>query len=531
MSESAIPTQMQWKFKELRKVLKETVKMTPSTGQTTMMPGNKIIVDIPYNSLCDWSTFTMSYNGQTTHNGGVDGGPAEYVQTRFFPRNTASIIQNLELKINGVSRFNVPDYNFVYNILYDYTQGGDALKRRQTGGENADPSNKHYIVGNDIIERRGYSLSPFNGAAAGINPVLVGNNDVALDRQRYQIRSWIGPLGGNCSTNIIDSNILGIVSVELTLAPSSCLMLGIPTVAGGVAVNANIVTKAALNRAQIGAPIAALPGGTFIPAQNIGYSLDNVEFSIVRYHMPAEWYNAEASVLSSGHTYKLYYPNYSVITGNPAICNNKAGTHRFSISTKSLDYVIGTFRIPNYDTPGQVLNTVFATQVNLEEGNYNSTAENQIAAGCRRVFNQSKYFAHNGDSITQCRWKVGHTEFPPQTLDEQFNSLLQHFNSHQDTISGMYPGINSLGAFRECFYAHVLSLNIPGENDMYTVSGLDTQETPAVIEWRVESSEYTIPAAGLNPLHVANGTCTPYLIAAYNSHLEIKAGRVVSTVS
>ncbi len=51
MSESAIPTQMQWKFKELRKVLKETVKMTPSTGQTTMLPGNRIIVDIPYNSL------------------------------------------------------------------------------------------------------------------------------------------------------------------------------------------------------------------------------------------------------------------------------------------------------------------------------------------------------------------------------------------------------------------------------------------------------------------------------------------------
>ena len=129
MSESAIPTQMQWKFKELRKILKETVKMTPSTGQTTMLPGNRIIVDLPYNSLCDWSTFTMSYNGQTTHNGGVDGGPVEYVQSRFFPRNTASIIQNLELKINGVSRFNVPDYNFVYNILYDYTQGGDALKR------------------------------------------------------------------------------------------------------------------------------------------------------------------------------------------------------------------------------------------------------------------------------------------------------------------------------------------------------------------------------------------------------------------
>ena len=61
---------------------------------------------------------------------------------------------------------------------------------------------------------------------------------------------------------------------------------------------------------------------------------------------------------------------------------------------------------------------------------------------------------------------------------------------------------------------------------MYTVSGIDTQESPAVIEWRVESSPYAatdITPAGLN--------CTPYLIAAYNSHLEIKAGRVVSTIS
>ena len=527
MSESAIPTQMQWKFKQLRKVLKETVKMTPSTGQTTMLPGNRIIVDIPYNSLCDWSTFTMSYQGQTNHAGGVATGPAEYVRTRFFPRNTASIIQNLELKINGVSRFNVPDYNFVYNILYDYTQGGDALKRRQTGGENADPSNKQYIVGNDIIERRGYSIAPLNAAGGGGVPaILVGNDDLARDRQKYKIRSWIGPLGGNCSTNIIDSNILGIVSVEIVLAPSSCLILGIPTVAGGVTAANNLPGRTEVGRAAIGADIAALGAGLSVAAENIGYSLDNVEFSIVRYHMPAEWYTGEANALASGATYKLWYPNYSVITGNPTLCTNKAGTHRFSISTKSLDYVIGTFRLPTYDTPDLPLNTKTSFQNNLEVGIGYGTAENQIAAGVRRCYNQSKYFAHNGDSITQCRWKAGFTEFPPQTIDEQFNSLLQHFNCHQDTISGMYPGINSLGAFRECFYAHVLSLNIPGENDMYTVSGLDTQETPAVIEWRVESSPYAatdITPAGLN--------CTPYLIAAYNSHLEIKAGHIVSTVS
>jgi hypothetical protein len=81
--------------------------------------------------------------------------PAGYVQSRFSPRNSASVIQKITVKINGGIKVDIPDYNFVYNMLHDYIQGGDALKRRQTGGENSDPSNKLYITANDIIERRG----------------------------------------------------------------------------------------------------------------------------------------------------------------------------------------------------------------------------------------------------------------------------------------------------------------------------------------------------------------------------------------
>jgi hypothetical protein len=42
-------------------------------------------------------------------------------------------------------------------MLHDYSQGADALKGRGVGGENSDPSNKLYMAGNDIRERRGYS--------------------------------------------------------------------------------------------------------------------------------------------------------------------------------------------------------------------------------------------------------------------------------------------------------------------------------------------------------------------------------------
>jgi hypothetical protein len=53
----------------------------------------------------------------------------------------------MQIKVNGGIKVDIPDYNFVYNMLYDYNQGADALKRRSVGGENTDPSNKQYIVG------------------------------------------------------------------------------------------------------------------------------------------------------------------------------------------------------------------------------------------------------------------------------------------------------------------------------------------------------------------------------------------------
>jgi hypothetical protein len=78
----------------------------------------------------------------------------------------------------------------------------------------------------------------------------------------------------------------------------------------------------------------------------------------------------------------------------------------------------------------------------------------------------------------------------PQTLAEQYNSLLQHFIINQDTTSGIYPGINSLGAFREHSYASICSLNFPEKGEIFTISGLDTDQTPASIEWTVTASQF-----------------------------------------
>ena len=317
-------------------------------------------------------------------------------------------------------------------MLHDYTQGADALKRRQVGGENSDPSNKLYMVGNDIRENRGFALGLFNNNDAF--------NDVLRDRQEYCVRSWLSLLGGNASTNIIDTQMLGIVTIEIVLAPATMLMLGSTHDAAytaDLAAATNAPYREQVGRGILGADVAFRAG--LAAPETLDYSLSDLEFRIVRYLMPREFYDSLNNSLSSGTTFKLWFPNYSVYTGNSVPATNKNCTTTFSISTKSLDYVIGTFRLPAYDRNELPLNTIFSPVKALQEGATKATAESQISAGCRRVYNQSRYFAHNGDSIKTTQWRVGNTPYEPQTLKEQFNSLLQHFNIHQDTLSGMHP--------------------------------------------------------------------------------------------
>ena len=78
-------------------------------------------------------------------------------------------------------------------------------------------------------------------------------------------------------------------------------------------------------------------------------------------------------------------------------------------------------------------------------------------------------------------------------------------------------------------YASTCSLNNAEKGPVYTVSGLDTEQTPASIEWIVTSTAFT-PAGGLaGGYAITNGNnCLPYLICAYNSHLEIGVGRIVN---
>ncbi len=55
---------------------------------------------LPPDSLVDLSTFEMNFVGATQHRGNAAAANvANSIQKAYFPRNTASLIENLEIKL------------------------------------------------------------------------------------------------------------------------------------------------------------------------------------------------------------------------------------------------------------------------------------------------------------------------------------------------------------------------------------------------------------------------------------------------
>ena len=94
----AIPTGLLYRVKQISGISKQLVKMVRLSGSTTAGPGQKVIVSLPSNCLVDLATSEFNFLGQTQHAGNGGSFATNYFQKRYFPRNSVSLIENLEIK-------------------------------------------------------------------------------------------------------------------------------------------------------------------------------------------------------------------------------------------------------------------------------------------------------------------------------------------------------------------------------------------------------------------------------------------------
>jgi hypothetical protein len=322
-----------------------------------------------------------------------------------------------------------------------------------------------------------------------------------------------------------------------------------------------LTSYASVTNNEVGLATAVGTTAAATASQGTGYTLSSIGFQIVRYDMPQSYYQAVAGVLEAGSVFKLYYPNYSSFMST-AQSLPKGGTSRFNLSTQSLDMVISTFQVQDRGTqqapvlglwgaagvgsvPGDSSFGVSTATPSVglaatasavgEYGTYLKSFPFGLTAGWPKLLNNPKYFVRNGDGIQQCTYIVGNVRLIPETVPEQFNGVLRAWNAQNDVLGGLYPGIASLAHYQSQFYAHILSLNVTNEHDMYTVSGLNCSATPISIAWEVTGT--SAAPANIDKIGTSNGNiwsngaynATPVMIACYTSRLEISAGRQILT--
>jgi hypothetical protein len=254
---------------------------------------------------------------------------------------------------------------------------------------------------------------------------------------------------------------------------------------------------------------------------------------MVRYDLPKAVTDAMTAVLESNSVYQYWFPSYTSFMGQP-VTGSKTGTTRISLSTSSLEMLIGTFMVQNRDVQSNVIlgdcNANFlAAQANAEYGSASFTFRNALLAAEPYCFNQTKYFVRNGTTLKQCRWGIGNVYFNYENIPEQFSNVLRAFNTHNDVLGGFHEGLTGLPAFQDTYYAHILTLNATGENDIYTVSGLDSSTLPCQISWEYVGGEDVTEAKNTSIYGTDNTIHTPLIIAVYSAHLDIMANRQIIT--
>ena len=548
----AVPAGLLERVRHINKIYTQTIRLVP-VNQGTVTNGNKILLQFPTDSVLDLKTLSFDAFIQTCHMGNTDGNAANnYTQTYYLPRNgIASMISQLDVRVNGRSISNISNYAYIYNAISDWIYNGS--NNMDEVGSVADPSTIFTQTNGMIVPRRGFPVSYFSGAAATDN---VGCR--LLDK--YSCRRFIGFLGES-STSIINTALLGDLVIEITLESAGVLIAGstvtpvtaiIPNQAYGmdylddiavdiidaadaIAVVApklvDLQTYNALSRnftqGDTGVPTVgnAITGTAWTNYTLAGggsralvagdgtasFTFSNIFFSIVRYEFgDSAYYDALNRALDAGHEFNIFFKNYQSFTGTATTDKNQ--TMRVSVSSQSLNYLMATFQPPNRYTNTQPINTLIAPPQAGETGSYQATFDSQVSSGLPRTFNNALAFVRNGSKIVQSQWAVDSQQFPAKDLYDIYNENLRHWDKFGKP-DAVYKGMQSIYHFTETFFTDVLSLEVPDQykDGSYQVSGINCKGQPLNIIYNTTGASTTTTGIAqtsnfFNPTMVANQT-------------------------
>ena len=474
MEFGSFPKNLAYNVKSLSGFSKTVVKLTP-TPNTAVEAGNTFKVRLPPNTLVDLRTLSLFYEGTCTAASGNGW--------LRFPRLSSSIIDTLNIYVNGTLIENIQDYGHLYSTLYDISAAGDQTAKRYL--ENSDPS----------IYVESTTKDAFDDATCGKvvkATAHTGGLAAHASKQIFCINNWLGFLGSS-STPVIDTNDTGVIEIEIRLKNKDILWATNGDAAGAA-------------HSLVGA----------------NYSINNISFNInkIVFNDPL-YYNLKASkLLGDGLT--IGYQTY-ICSKSGAQSKSTSMNINTNVNTTSLDQLILTSApatpvIQNlllYSAGGAdagqlsfqqakaglnftAAYTATAGNCTLTFSPHTNTTSISATAGATLgmmtanapdvgdLFNQSQAFRRDLVGLATSSVEINNIPLTPQPLKpwEMFNETLIALGNHNlDMSAGVHEGCLSLQHFCKYYGCHIVSLeNI--QTDGFYKSGLDGKSSALNIVWK-----------------------------------------------
>ena len=580
---SNLPVEIQERIKNIDNIYKiVNTKLTPISKSYPLVSSDAPRAEIyfPNDAILNFKNAILEADIWFNHRGNAGANAVNnYVQSVYPPRyGLASLIQEFNIYLNGVTISKTSQYNYIYNWVKDWLFSYDV--EINEGLNTCDDPSKLYSYQNAgnyagrVVPRRGFPAS---------NNVANEDINVRLKNKYHMNLSESIGFFGESSSKIINTSVLGELKLEIIFTSQiACCIAGsaVPentpvyeqtaetfenqnnlaattVAAGDIATDAtNLATKmqrrvniqkytgnfttgdtGVASAGNSNAAYATFANSAQIDAENSVYYISNIVLHIEALQFKTrDYYDVMNRLVETGQ-YKYHFKRY-VLYSDVATTSRQID-YRMVVNSECVNYILACFRPNGYGTIANPVNTLIAPLSAGHTGAYQATIDNQIASALPYTFNNSKFFIRNGQRIARLGFKVDDTPFEARTNQEMYIDNLRHWRSYEAGVETKpYKGLKNVHDFTNCFYTGILSFETKSEDDekkYFPLRGLNTNGKQISISvYSEEDTAYVYNAqAGDNSRGFSNidlepaAAATPTFLVCTTNYLQLNGLRNV----
>ena len=496
---SVLPVQITERIKNIQDIYKiANVKLTPVNKSypliSTESPRTEIF--FPSDAVLNLDNAILEADILIRHLGAVNAAANNYKQVRYLPRyGLASLIEEMNVYINGVQASTTKKYNFVHNWIRDWLNSFDV---DCNDGLNTleDPSILYTYQAGKIVPKRGFPIAE-NGTGTA-NNFVENTNTYHKMKYHMNLSDSVG-FFGESSSKILNTALLGEIKLEIvwcsqiaTCISGSATSALVNTAVGAIppqttakitdilktygAAPATVGTVAQMVGAtptDLATAITAISAlgntvrrrfllnnttqlftvgdtgvaetgnydttnggfataaGAAVASDGAFYEIRDIVLHIEAFQFKTSDYYDVMNRLVDSGAYKYHFKRYVIQSDAGTQGTTRTTDYRMVVNSECLNYVLACYRPAAYTTEAGVLNTLVSPQGAGNAGAYQATWMSQVNAGLPFTFNNSRFFCRNGLNVDRLGWKVDETYFEPRTRQEMYIDNLRHWKNYK----------------------------------------------------------------------------------------------------